>query len=270
MVATDGTQINALGRIVWGHPLKGQQKRDLNTKQVVLGQDGQPVIQHVFGFAIEKSKFLAEIWPAMQTEAAKGFPNGVPNNFSWKIDDGDGIDSNGKPFSDREGYAGHYILTVASNTGFAPNLFKWNGQSYEQLGENDVKCGDFLNVALSFKVNVPSIRTHTPSLYVNPQVIEFVGYGKEIVSAGVNPMTAFGGVQHQLPPGASATPVSGAPAGVAMPGTSAPGMPGQMPQQPAQQPAQPPMQPQPGAPAPMQPVQPGMPAQQMPGMMPPR
>lgn len=268
MVATDGTQVNAEGRIVWGHPLKATQKKDPATNQIIL-KDGQPVIQHVFGLAVLKTNFLATVWPAMQAEAAKGFPNGVPQNFAWKIDDGDDATprQGGKAFAEREGYPGHYVITVASNTGFPPALYRFNGVNYDQLSEDDLKTGDFINAALNLVVNVPTQRTHTPSLYVNPQALEFLGYGTPIVSAGVNPMTAFGGQQRALPPGASATPVSGAPgAGVQMPGTA--------PQQPQgypapggapQQPYQPPMQP--GAPAPQyQPQQPGYPA---PGGMPP-
>lgn len=288
MVATEGTQVNALGRIVWGHPLKETQKKDPATQQVVL-KDGKPVIQHVFGLAVPKADFLATVWPAMQTEAAKGFPSGVPQNFAWKIDDGDDATprQGSKAFAEREGYPGHYVITVASNTGFPPALYRFNGVNYDQLTEADLKTGDWVNVALNLVVNVPTQRTHTPSLYVNPQALEFVGYGTAIVSAGVSPMAAFGGQQRALPPGASATPISGADnAGVQMPGTApqpAPmGAPGGAPQY--QQPGYPaPVQPtpgqmppphqqfvQPGAPAPQpapgQPQQPGYPA---PGGMPP-
>ena len=287
MVATEGTQVNALGRVVWGNPLKATQRKDPATNQIVL-KDGQPVIQHVFGLAVPKADFLATVWPAMQAEAAKGFPSGVPQNFAWKIDDGDDATprQGGKAFAEREGYPGHYVITVASNTGFPPALYRFNGTNYDQLSEDDLKTGDWVNAALNLVVNVPTQRTHTPSLYVNPQALEFVGYGTAIVSGGVNPMAAFGGQQRALPPGASATPVSGAPgAGVQMPGTAP-----QQPQQPQQQPAAPgypaPVQPtpgqmppphqqfvQPGAPAapqyqpaPGQPQQPGYPA---PGGMPP-
>ena len=257
MVATEGTQINALGRVVWGHPLKGTQKKNMDTGQIIL-KDGQPVIQHVFGLAVPKADFLATVWPAMQAEAAKGFPSGVPQNFAWKIDDGDDATprQGGKAFAEREGYPGHYVITIASNTGFPPALYRFNGTNYDQLNEDDLKTGDWVNAALNLVVNVPTQRTHTPSLYVNPQALEFVGYGTAIVSAGVNPMAAFGGQQRALPPGASATPVSGAPgAGVQMPGT--------MPQQPYGAPPA-----QPGYPAaPQQPY--GAPAQPAPGQMPP-
>jgi len=273
MVATEGTQVNALGRLVWGHPLKATQKKDPSTNQIVL-KDGQPVIQHVFGIAVPKADFLATVWPAMQVEAAKGFPSGVPQNFAWKIDDGDDATprQGGKAFAEREGYPGHYVITVASNTGFPPALYRFNGTNYDQLSEDDLKTGDWVNAALNLVVNVPTQRTHTPSLYVNPQALEFVGYGTAIVSAGVNPMAAFGGQQRALPPGASATPVSGAPgAGVQMPGTA--------PQQPPMQQQQPAA---PGYPAPQQPhgappAQPDAPAapqyqppaQPAPGQMPP-
>lgn len=306
-MAQQGTEFNSsAGRIVWGHPMKLTQRKDVYDNPI-FNDDGTPAMGIAFGLAIPKPEFMANEWPQMQAEAAKGFPNGVPQNFSWKIKDGDtDRDSKGNLLSNKEGYAGCYILTIASNTGFPPSVYRWNGRAYDQLTENDVKAGDFVSVAINAQVNVPQKSTHTPSLYINPQAIEFIGYGTPLAVGGVDPMQAFGGRQHQLPPGASATPVSGAPAGVQMPGTGggAPmggGMPGQMPGNmpqtaapgyPAQAPTGAPMQPQqtpgypaqqgmpaphtqfvqqPGAPMQQQPMQPGYPAQQpqqMPGQPP--
>ena len=276
-MAQPGTEISSsTGRIVWGHPMKLTQRQD-NNEQPIFNQDGSPAMGIAFGLAIPKNDFLAREWPAMAGEAGKGFPGGVPGNFSWKMKDGDtDKDRNGNLLSTKEGYAGCFILTITSNTGFPVSTYKWNAQAgrYDQLSENDIKTGDFVSVALRFIVNIPTKSTHTPSLYVNPQAVELVGYGKALAAGGVDPMKAFGGQQRQLPPGASAAPVSSAPEGVGMPvGQPAPaqqpmqpqpGYPAQQPMQPQPgYPAQQPMQPQPGYPAqqPMQP-QPGYPAQQ--------
>lgn len=208
-----------VGRIVWGHPLKPQIKKDLNTNQPVM-RDGQQVQQWAFGVAIPKDQF-GELYQHMQQEALTAYPSGAPGNFSWKFKDGDGVDREGKPYSDREGHAGHYILTVSTEA-FQPPCYKYEGNSYRQLEEHEIKTGDYVVVNLDIKANVPTNRTHTPGLYINPNAIELVGYGTEIKgSGGIDPNAAFGGQKHQLPPGASATPIGGAPAGVGMPGTGA-------------------------------------------------
>ncbi|HRQ13037.1 MAG TPA: hypothetical protein PK205_07010 [Promineifilum sp.] len=229
-----------VGRIVWGHPCKAQTKKDQRTNQPVL-KDGQPIQQWVFGVAFPKAEFQATIWPAMAAEAATGYPQGVPQGFSWKYKDGDGVDKQGKPYNTREGYAGCYVLTISTEA-FAPPVFRFANGGYVQMQANELKTGDYVALALNVKVNVPKNASHTPGLYINPVAVEFVGFGQEIV-ATADPMALFGGRQHQLPPGASMTPLAPA-TGVGMPGTAGPlpGAPGAM------APIQPAMSPPPGAP----------------------
>jgi hypothetical protein len=246
-----------VGRIVWGHPTKSKNKTRKNpstgANEVVL-KDGQPVQQWSLGVAFPKAEFQAAIWPAMAQEAATVFPNGTPPKFSWKYQDGDGIDDQGKPFNLREGYAGCYVLAISSEL-MAPPLFKLNGGKYDQLPGDAVKCGDYVVCGLNIKANVPVDRTHTPGLYINPLGIEFVGYGTEIQSQGaIDPMAIFKGAQHQLPAGASATPVQ-APGAPGMPGMGAgaapmAAQPGMMAQPGMAQPGQPPMAVQPAMMAP--------------------
>ena len=244
-----------VGRIVWGNPAKAQPVKDPVTKQPKIGRDGQQVMQWAFGVAFPKEEFQQTIWPAMANEAATGYPNGVPQNFSWKYNDGDGVDSNGQLFANRTGYAGCFVLTVSN--GFAPPIYKFENGAYRQIEADEIKTGDYVALGLNIKVNIPTERTHTPGLYVNPAAIELVGYG-ELISNGPDPNSVFGGQQRQLPPGASATPISGS-NGVGMPGT------GQPMQQPMGQ-QQPPMQPPMGQQQP--PMQPPM-GQQQPPMQPP-
>lgn len=255
-----------VGRIVWGTPGKSQIKKDPDTKQPII-RDGKQVEQWVFGVAFPKADFERDIWPGMAQEAAIGYPQGTPPKFSWKYQDGDGIDSNGKPFNTREGYAGCYILTVSTEA-FAPPIFKFQNGAFVQLNADQIKTGDYVALSLNLKVNVPTNRAHTPGLYVNPVGINHVGYGPEIHN-GPDAETMFGGKQYQLPAGASATPIASGPA---MPGAMPQPAPGgyQQPQPTPggyQQPgAMPPPAPdfthgatgypQPGQPAPM----PGMPA----------
>ena len=218
-----------VGRIVWGNPQKLTQKKDDDGN--VIYKDGQPVMVCSFGLAIPKADFLATVWPAMAAEAATIFPNGVPQKFSWKYKDGDGVDGNGKPYSAREGYAGCYVLSISTELGLI-NCVKLNasGNGYEAMPADSIKTGDYVVAALNLKANKPQNASHTPGLYVNPQLVLFIGYGQPIYS-GPDAQTLFGGQQYALPPGASATPIAPANA-PGMPGQQPmPGMPGQQPQQ---------------------------------------
>jgi len=257
-----------LGRIIWGHPMKAQAKRDDNN-QVVM-KDGQPVMVWSFGLAIPKQDF-GPVWQDMSAEAGKLY-NGQqpPQNFAWKFKDGDtALDKNNKPLRDKEGYAGCYVITISTEAR-ATECYKWDAQQarWQQLTEDQIKTGDFVAVGLNI-VPHPGEGRKKPGLYLNPTAVELVYYGNAIFN-GPDPLTALGTgpQQYAMPAGASMTPTSGAPAGVGMPGQMMPQaqpMPGAMPgggaPMPMQQPQQMQPAPMPGygasAPAPMQqPVQP--------------
>ena len=235
------TEALATGRIVWGHPGKAQPKKQQdgpNKGQPVLKQDGTPVLQYSFGLAIPKyatlvaqgatpemlqTAFDVAVWPAMDAEIKTGYPNGVPPRFAYKYQDGDGIDSKGQPFNQREGYAGCYVLAIT--TEIAPPLYQWDAASgkYLQIEAERIKCGDYVRVGLNLKVNVAT-GTNTPSIYVNPTAVQFVGYGSEIRN-GPDAVAIFGQQgQVALPPGASAVPMAGG-GNVGMPGMPGAGAP---------------------------------------------
>lgn len=229
----EGTSVlTPTGRIVWGHPLKPRHKIDNETRQKVLDQNGQPVMETSYGLAIPVADFQQHVWPVMHAEALKGYPNGAPGNFSWKITQPHEIDNRGQPYSAREGYADHVVLAISTLLE-PPPAFRWDTgrNQWVQMQPDEIKCGDYIRTEINFKVNVSTSATRKPSLYVNPRAVQFVGYGAAIVSSGYNvdPNATFGAGPAPLPPGASAVPVGGAP-DVGMPGTAAPaaGMP-QMP-----------------------------------------
>ena len=304
-----GTEITTpLARIVYGHPGKMVDKTDPQTRQPTIGADGQRIQQCSFGLAIPKDQ-IGPLYAAMQAEAAKGFPQGIPGNFSWKLKDGDGIDREGKPYNQREGYAGCWILAVASEFQ-APPLYVWQNGAYVQIQPDKIKTGDYVQCGVNLKVNVPRDRTHTPGLYVNPLSVLLMYEGDEIKTGyQADPNALFGQQPSQAAMPAGARPVGAGgpvggqpPAGAGMPGMqpgqpqsgSAPQMPGINPQQGAivnqaygNQPAlpgnAPPMQPgQPQMPPPATDFIPGAPQQPqgmlgaaptqpgMPGMPPPR
>lgn len=206
------------GRIVWGNPQKAFPKTNQQTRQPVL-KDGKQVMQYSFGLAIPKNEFQPT-WQAIAAEAMKLYPNGVfPADFAWKFKDGDSADRQGKPYSAREGYGGNYVLSIS--TEFPIPIYQFNNGAYVQVGENGIKTGDYARVEL----NITAHSGQSPGVYINPTMVQLLGYGQAIISAG-NPMEAFGAAPPPLPPGASPTPVSGAPAGVMPPGYGgAPGNP---------------------------------------------
>lgn len=224
-----GTTITLpVGRIVWGHPGKPKPATD-NRNQPKIGKDGQQMMETSFGLAIPEADFIAIVEPVMHAEMSKGYPNGAPSNFSWKITRPTEVDNNGKPYNEREGYAGHVVLAV-STTLEPPGIFRHDGTKWQQMQPDEIKCGDYVQAEINFKVNVPTDRTHTSSLYVNPRAIAFAGYGSAIQTGfHANPEQAFGSGPPPLPPGASATPVGnaasqpgmpGAPGNAPMPGTT--------------------------------------------------
>lgn len=194
------------GRVVFGHPLKSRPKKNIHTKQAIM-KDGQPVVQYVFGVAIEKNRFNTDVLPRLQNEARTAFPNGTPSNFTFKYKDGDSVDTKGQPYNKREGYGGHCVLTV-STEGFAPQVYKFENGAYRQLSENEIKCGDYVAVKVMIKYN-GATSPNTPGLYINPQGVILTGYGQEIVSASQDPDEMFAGYVPTTPAGASATPVMG-------------------------------------------------------------
>lgn len=194
-----------VGRLVWGNPAKSKPKTDQRTKQPVI-KDGKQVEQWAFGVAFAKHDFDQHIRPLLEQEARTAYPHGVPPAFSWKYKDGDSIDRSGKPYSLREGYAGHYVVNISTEA-FSPPIYKNEGGKYRQVAPEEIKTGYYVALNLNAKVNVPTDPSHTPGLYINPNALELVAYGPEIHNTA-NPDELFGGRQYQLPPGASMTPVA--------------------------------------------------------------
>jgi hypothetical protein len=196
--------ITGAARIVWGHPLTAKPKIDQNTNQPVRDPaTGQPIMQWAFGIAIPKHEF-GPVWQAMAAEAATLFPQNPPQNFAWKYKDGDGVDDKGQPFSAREGYAGHYVLNISTES-FGPRCVRNVNGAYADF--TDIKTGDYVRVGLTIKAHngKPGTRS-VPGLYINPDMLEFLGYGTPIFN-GPDAMALFGGQAVALPAGASAVPI---------------------------------------------------------------
>ena len=249
-----------VGRVVTGNPTSWEDVVDYHTKQKKLNDDGTVRKENRVSIAYNKQEFLQKVWPYILQEVAKVYPqyaNTHPDQcemsrFAWKVINGDSPNcpqGSQVPYNTREGYPGCYVVKI-STSAFLPGTFKFENGAYRKVEPNEIKCGDYVVANL----NITAHTEKDGGIYWNPNGYELVGYGTEIKgSGGADPMAMFGGASHQLPAGASLTPISSAPANaqmpmsqptampmaapMAMPQTAPAPMPAQMPAQPAPMPA---------------------------------
>lgn len=214
---SEGRQVMVQGRIVWlagKTPFEGAQRKGQDGRPM-FDQQGKPLMQYGFGLAVKKpgptstpdeTKNFMDMWNAIQSEAMALYPSGqVPPGFSFKYKDGDGVDHNGQPFANRDGYKDH--LVFALTTSLPLKFFRYEG-GYVQVSEG-IKCGDYVQVQVNVKGHLPKPGTQgKPGLYLNPNLTLFLGYGQEIMNTP-DAASVFGAAPPPLPNGASATPVGG-------------------------------------------------------------
>lgn len=215
MAQSDGTTVVVSGRIVWtsGELFKGKLKVDDNGRPVMNERNGEQVVEYGFGLAIPKQHAgssadeisnITNFWNALQGQIKQMFPQGAPANFATKMKDGDtDIDPKGVPYSEREGYKG--CMVFAMTTQIPINFFVWQNNTNVQVSEG-IKSGDYVQVAVGIKVNVPQQASRKPSVFLNPNMVRLIGYGKEI-KAMANGNDAFGFAAPPKMAGASETPV---------------------------------------------------------------
>jgi len=213
---------------------------------------GQPRVEYYVGLAIEKTapgvaEFFAQLTQCA-TEARSGV---IPPNYAYKFLDGDGVDSGGKPYADREGHAGHWIFRFT--TSFAPKCYKDNGSGQMiEIPAEEVKSGYFVQLAGSVEDNRD---VNKPGLFLNLNMVNLVAFGQEI-NGGPDANEVFKGAPGALPAGASTTPpapanqFAGMAAPVPAPAPAAPAAPAPVPAAPAAVPAAPAAVAPPVAPAP--------------------
>jgi hypothetical protein len=201
---------------------------------------GQPDPQYFIAVAYKKSfvNWMDEITQrtelgaflaVLDAQARADFPHLFPvpggpcvlPTFSYKIIDGDGVDTTGKSNASKQGFAGCWVVRFSS--AFAPKCFQQpNFAAHQQLPDASViKRGYYVQVNGTVDGNK---NAQKPGIYVNLDMVNWVGSGPEIVS-GPDAGEAFG-AGAALPPGATAAPVGMMPAGggaaAAYPGAPAP------------------------------------------------
>lgn len=233
-----------VGRIVQGDVFVAQTKDQQGNLRVHKSGPniGQPAPQFFVALAIPKLNpanpaewnpdwlpFMAMLHRVATTEWPSLFNAATPDAnlfgilakpsvnplFTFKVKDGDGLDRNGKNNADKEGFAGHWIVSFASS--YAPKVVRPTSPgTWETIADPAiVKRGYWGRIAGSVTGNDSP---NTPGLYVNLDMFELLGQGVEIVG-GPDAATAFA-APAALPPGVSTIPVASA-AMPPVPGTPA-------------------------------------------------
>jgi len=205
---SDNSIVTPVGRIVQGNAFvpntTDQQGNQLLNKSGP--NKGQPRVEFYLGLAIAKDNpEWAALWASISAIASNDWPGGEFNapTFSWKYIDGDSVDNKGKPYSDREGFAGHHILRFSS--GYQPQVVTAGGAA--QISEpSQCKRGDYARVVFTCKGNG---NAEKPGVYMNLQIVEHIGYGEEITS-GPDAVSILSQAQpaQYMPAGVSQTPVA--------------------------------------------------------------
>lgn len=264
-----------IGRIVQGNPLVENIQYD-DKQQPKINKQGAVVKSWYLNVAFDKAnpETLAMI-EALYRQAATDYPGLFPygyqpqanpgnpaagqppihaggcirSDFAYKIKDGDGFDANGKPHAAKEGWKGCYILQIATYAGQPRVVCALNNNSpVTEVGSGShahIKCGDYVRVGIDVKSNGwQGDAQSKPGMYVNPTVIQVVGYG-DLIQGGPDPDAVFAQQTAYIPQGMQTAPTAGAPMpGSLPPPMAAPGQLGQMPpvQQAAPQQLPPPVQ----------------------------
>jgi hypothetical protein len=122
------------------------------------------------------------------------------SGFAWKLKDGDADSA----WAQREGCRGCWIFLCQTSL----DTIRCCDQNNAQLDPKAIGLGDYCDVYIGVQVNGEV--GETAGIYLNPNGVRLVGYGQRIVPAGQSFDQMFG-QPAQLPPGASPTPVGGAP-----------------------------------------------------------
>ena len=206
---------------------------------------GQPAKQWYLALAIPKTAgaqhWAQEAWGLpIWNRGHTDFPGGQGQlpSFAWKIEDGDSIIPNKKmkKNAEREGFPGNWIVklsTMASEPKCYTTMGVPAGNPARAITAAEIKTGYYVEIFASIDGNDDVGRN--PGIYINPDMVNLVGFGQEIVGGPDVSQAGFG--RAAAPVGASLTPPA------ALNPTTAPA-----PVQPVQPVALPPVVPQPVAP----------------------
>lgn len=215
--------ITPTGRIVQGDPFEPQTKNMQG--QPLMTMSGQPTQRYFIAVAFKKDDpAFAPFYSIIDQVARGSWPslNIAPPwdpacRFSWKVMDGDGVDDNGKPNANKEGFAGHWVVKFSSS--FAPRCFHAGHYApHEQIQDpKAIQRGYYVRVAGTVEGNS---NQQKPGVYVNLSMVELVLARPDLlITTGPDASTVFGGSAPALPAGLPPAPAGlpGMPGGAAVP-----------------------------------------------------
>lgn len=206
-----------VGRIVQGS-VALQAQKDMDTNQPLKNDDGTPVMGIFLALAFPKlingqpnqeyATFHAQLMQAAAAAWPHFFPQGATGpcinpKFSFKVQDGDGFDSNGKSVATKPGFAGHWIVRMYTSYPFGCyNEGKFQAHEVLQKPEDIIKRGFWVRVLVEVKSN-NATGNQVPGISIFPKLLSFVQRGEEIQS-GPDAAAAFGGAALGYVPAAPA------------------------------------------------------------------
>lgn len=228
-----------VGRLVQGS-VAMQQQTDMDTNQKMVNPDGTPVMGTFIALAFPKVlpngqpntefdtmwaqlvQIAAASWPALFPQGAGGAC--INPRFSYKYQDGDGVDQSGRSVAEKPGFRGHHILRFY--TSFPLRCFhegKFAAHEEIQKPEDIIKRGYWVRLLAEVKSN-NATGTQVPGIALYPKLLSFVERGEEIVS-GPNAEETLGKTAAGWRPPASASPIPGGGGLPAAPAVTVPGVP---------------------------------------------
>jgi hypothetical protein len=238
------------GRILGGNAYKASDK-DADGKPRT-NKDGSPRSEYYLSYGVPKTPGAAhwahEPWGQQLWQFGNQMNPRIAETptYSWKITDGDSTVPNkkGKRPCDQTGYPGNWVFHLNRSGEIGPfKITNADGSAY-LLDEGVLQPGDIAEVHITAR---PNGRTDSPGLYVNTNIIAFVGFSPlGRISQGVDPKSLGLGKAPRL--ATVAAPIGGTPASASP--APAPAAPAPTPAAPAPLPPLPGAAPAPAAPAP--------------------
>ena len=202
-------QLTIIGRFVQGG-LTLQPKKNDDGTPALDKTTHQPINEQFLAIAVPKNdpNFPA-YWAAYNAQARASFPqlfdaagNCTHPRFAWKMQDGDGVDKNGKSVKDKPGFAGNYIFKF--NTRYQATCYMKDAHgNMQQIMEPEklIKCGYQIAVSVGIDGNgvaAAGAGAAVPGLYASPNLVLLVRPDEEILR-GPDPNAAFAGINTQMP-----------------------------------------------------------------------
>jgi len=207
--------VTPVGRLLQGSVFTGQTTDQKGVAYAYKrgAKTGQPYSKYIAVIGIEKSNpEWPEFWAKIHAVAVAGFPQlfdpaGNPlREFHWKYVDGDSTvpDQGGHPPCQKPGFPGHHVLRFTVN-GFAPRACSRGGMEI-LTDPASIKRGDYIRIVGTVE---PNGDVSKPGLYVEQKLIEFIGYGQEISTGGMDAKAELAqAAVGYIPAGMSSTPMA--------------------------------------------------------------